>query len=181
MRLDPKRSRPPRRIGGGSPMSLIPPIPSVPLRDIGYSCQTYLALCINNIFYNKVHYIWFSRELNPVPKNPPSCRPLVIYQRFDEAFKYNDPTDPQIENHKICLKAGLAYKRKQGVIDWKTERQLKKEINRLNLSWFRPKILELNLSGLQNRYTQPDPRWDAWLISDLNDQEYTSHIKEIVP
>lgn len=136
----------------------------------GYSCQTWIALHINQNHFRGAHWIWFSLEFNPMG-NGDSSNPLWLYLTRDRAVKSGDTNHAEISR----LRNNLAFGVDQtiGQSDPALAAQLKASIAAADLAKFRPQIWRLDLTQIapSRRPKSGNPQWDEYLIKDLLDSE----------
>lgn len=146
-------------------------IPNPPISGhYGYSCQTWIAFYMNQVYFEGVHWVWFSSELDPL-KNGDSSNPLWLYLTRDRAVKSGDANHAEISRLRNNLAFGVDQKIGQN--DPALAAQLKASIAVADLSKFRPQIWRLDLSQIASsrRPKSGNPQWDEYLIRDLRDSE----------
>lgn len=143
-----------------------PPLPS------GFTCKVWIAYQLEANHFGGFHYVWFSRELNPIA-NGDSSNPLELYREIDRAVKKNDVNHPKLKDLKANLL--LAVSRRIAPRDAAHARELKRTIRRAPAEMFRPQLWKIDLrrvDGARWNTTGANPLWDEQSVSDLQREEF---------
>lgn len=117
-----------------------------PVSRVGYSCQVLLAEAIRQRYdpaKRNHYYAWFATELNPATVDLTS-RPLHVYEDLDVAVKLRSTGHPKIKD----LRLKLQYAVEGNVSDAREKGKLKQMVALADISWFRPVLVKIDLTGV---------------------------------
>lgn len=124
--------------------------------DPWYSTQPLLAWCLNRYFYDDRHYAYLATPFHPYRlQNPPSSRPMEIYQRLYEGAHDRDIYNDTIRCRRLGLRAGVD--RRRTMLGALATSALHRVIDTVDPILFTPIVYRVNLDAI------PDARkrWNA--------------------
>lgn len=131
-----------------------PPLGSHTGMNHWYSTQPLLAWCLNRYFFGDVHYTYVAMPFHPYRlANPPSSRPMELYERLFEGAQDRDIFNDSIRGRRPGLHDGVTYN--SGKLAPMVVVQLHDIIDNVDPIFFTPLVLRVDLDNL------PDERVDA--------------------
>ncbi|GAA4434794.1 hypothetical protein GCM10023188_26170 [Pontibacter saemangeumensis] len=151
-----------------------------------YSTNTKIAFRINQDYYHGKHFVWCCPVFNPSAEHrhskfadiPPSSNPHNIYCRLKEDIKGRDRDSSKIKANKRGLKAGAAFKLKEGVITESQYGEIVHMINKASFEEFTPYIYVIREDMVNARVNRvsvkktANPLGVEYQIADLDKSEF---------
>jgi hypothetical protein len=142
-------------------------------KDVGYSCQPWLAIDIADRYFGGKYRTWFATSVNP-QLNGSSSNPLVLFQELDRITYTNDFHHSRINQ----LKGKLSHWISGSKLTSADTVDLLAEIAAAPVPAFRPRLWKLDLRNIHiSRLIDIGQFPDEYLVSDLIKAE----IVELVP
>jgi len=146
--------------------------PDIPF-GVGFSCQTHLAVLVNEFLHPGRFYCWYATELNAFA-NGDSSNPVSLYLTIDRAVKApmgGDANNPKIKDIRTNLMRALERELK-GRLSNSALRQTIKVIATADVQYFRPQVWKLKLSRIDSSRVERGKFSDEYLVRDLADSEF---------
>lgn len=114
-----------------------------------YGCIPVLAWLLCHYFYNREHYVWVAERYYPYRlPNPRSSNPHRIYEDLYEPWMDADNFDKYISQTRLSLRNGVEAKEKAGVIMPADATRLKKICDKVEVTFFCPIVLRLDIDQI---------------------------------
>ncbi len=136
-----------------------------------YSTVTWIAHVIAEQYYGNVHYAWCTPCFSPDSDGcqggrivPTSC-PSIIYHSLWEEVQAGDLHSSKINENRVGIAKGASFKRKQGVITAKQEKDILKIIDKAQTRDFRPLVYVIPFDPVSNLVKAVPPTAKAHPLS----------------
>jgi len=154
--------------------SLIDPKPKELAATYAYSCQSEIAIYLNRKYYGGRHFLYYTTEYSPLG-NPWSSSPAWIYLNLDQAVKRKDYYEPKIVVAKQGLQKGIIAASTKGWIESAVKRRLMAEVQRLDIEWYRPKIVRVKLTpailATSTQVKRPWASFNEYTVDEVMDAD----------
>lgn len=151
--------------------------PDIPA-EVGFSCQTHLAVLVNDFLHPGQVYCWYATELNPFG-NGDSSNPVLLYVTIDRAVKApmgGDEYNTKIKDIRTNLMRAI-QKEMKGRVSNSALRQAIKLIATAELKCFRPQLWRLKLDRIEPMRVEAGKFSDEHLVRDLTNSEFDVIVK----
>ena len=151
------------------------PSGGLPTTEYWYSCQPFLAWCVNHYFYGGKHYAYLARPFHPYrEKNPRSSNPLRIYESLYEAWRDRDPFDNQVVGLRLRLQAGLdAHETMLGTVRYTLLTEI---VQRIGVEYFLPIVYRVDIKPIDEarllRQGSGLSGSREYVVTDLGEDEF---------
>ena len=142
-----------------------------------YSCYTWLAFQINQLYYHGSHYVWCTPFFHPESKfcrvnNVPSTSsPREIYFNLRDEVERGDRHSAKIQQNKLGIQRGAQIRRDAGQISDDQYAEIVSAVSIAETRDFRPLIYVIAATSVTPKQVpikdRAHPLSEEFIISDL--------------